>query len=86
MIARVVVLAALLSACCKPTVVERPVLVQPPPCRERDAPDPPEGAAAGGQRWADWFALELVPWILEVETACPRREYDDEPAPGHYGG
>lgn len=59
------------AACCKPTVVERPVTVAPPPCRERDHPEPPD-AASGSQAWADWFALELVPWIIEVEAACPR--------------
>jgi len=67
-------LATLVAACCTPRVVERPVSIMPPACRERDHPEPPANAVAGTQRWADWFALELVPWILETEAACPRRE------------
>ena len=69
---RLAILAALLSACCTPRTVTRPIVIEPPSCRERDHPEPPN-AEVGSQAWADWFALELVPWVLEVEAACPRR-------------
>ncbi len=61
------------SACCHPSTVTRPVLVTPPACRSADHPEPPVGAVAGTQRWADWFAFDLVPWILATEHECPRR-------------
>jgi hypothetical protein len=78
---RLLVLVALwcpmVAACCHgPRVVS----VTPPPCRERDHPDPPVGAVAGSQAWADWFAFGLVPWVLEVERACPKAKAD-APAP-----
>ena len=91
---RLLVLAALwcplvVVACCPPpSVVRVPVVVEPPPCRERDAPlDPPPGAKYGDAAWSRWFAMELVPWIAEVERACPKREHrtDAEETAGAYG-
>ena len=81
MIARLAILAALwsplvVSACCSPTVIRRPVTVTAPPCLTRPAPLPPEGATIGGQRWAAYY-VELSAWVVEAESACLPRDDGD---------
>lgn len=91
---RLVIVAALwcplaVAACVRTQLVRvpYPVPIEAPPCRERDAPKVPPGAVYGDAAWARWFALELIPYVTEVEEACPKRERatDPEPTAGSYG-
>ena len=65
------VLLAMLAAC-TPRVVERPVVVTPPPCLARPAPQAPDGAAPCSSRWADYY-VDLSAWVAETERACGGR-------------
>ncbi len=66
---RGLLVALALGAACTPRVVERPVVVTPPPCLTRAAPLPPDGAVPCGARWADYY-VELAAWVVETERAC----------------
>jgi len=48
-----------------------PYALPVPACRDRDAPLPPPGVKFGDAAWATWFSRELMPWVAEVEKACP---------------
>lgn len=90
MIARLAILAALwsplIAACCHPTVIRRPVVVVPPSCLPGPAPLPPVGVAPLSAAWAQWYALELTPWIVEVEASCAAPSSDEAPSvSGAYG-
>lgn len=86
------ILAALsIASCCPaPRVIRQPVIVTPPPCLTRPAPQVDPSVEVFGAEWADYY-VELTRWVVEVERACSATTSDapnraeSVGAVGHYG-